>query len=555
MLSLSRRLPAYLVFPNSVLIATHRKTLRRFALRLLSFTLILLRSGSHVLYSSFAMTDPVHNATFPVPQAFQSPTRQLRSSADQSPPEYGPQHRLATSHLAADIYNNVSLRENARAEVTFLLSRAHPALQIPEVVGGHYSIVPLEAAPSPVFGGMTGPLAMSYKGVSALHGTANTLLRIIGTPPTPSSQIVRAGDAWKRVRHPGILCLREVFTSRQFTSVGAPSLVPVNEVIFVYEFACRANTLFNVFLNGAPDRNYLPLSEVTLWAIATQLLSAIAIVHSNRLALRDALTTTRILLTGRNRVRISCVGLNDALDPGGGDHIPVSTPNRGNANQDNIAVLQRADLAAIGHVLATLALRMDPKIVRGGVLLCGEDVAVDTLRRLTPYTDDLTVLIMSLLSAAMPSSQVTTNQILGLIGPRIALELGNVWTHSDALERELFAEFDSSRMFRLMTLLGFVNERADAGVEPQWSETGDRYLLKLFRDYMFHRVDEDGNPILDMAHVIECLSRLDIGSQEQVLLSSRDGVSLLVATYEELRRCLMLSIDELRGIRHGVPTR
>jgi hypothetical protein len=24
--------------------------------------------------------------------------------------------------------------------------------------------------------------------------------------------------------------------------------------------------------------------------------------------------------------------------------------------------------------------------------------------------------------------------------------------------------------------------------DPAWSETGDRYLLKLFRDYVFHQV-------------------------------------------------------------------
>lgn len=502
------------------------------------------------------MTHPSHNATFPQQHHQYQPTRQPRSPPERThlPPDFLPNSRRPTSApTGTDIYANASLRENARAQVAVLLGRAHPSLPVPEVVEGYYAILPLDQGPSPVYG-ISGPLAIMYKGVSAVRGTATALLRIVGTPPAPSTQIVRAGDAWKRVRHPGILCLKEVFTSRQFTAVTATTMVPVNEVVFAYEYAyeyaTRADTLFNVFLNApTPDHRYHPLSEVTLWAVATQLLSAVAVVHSNRLALRDALTTSRILVTGRNRVRISCVGLNDALDLGGGDHIPFNNTNRSNTTNDGVAALQKADLAAIGHVLATLALRIDSKVVRGGVLLCGEDAAVHALRRLTPYGDDLTVLIMSLLRASMPASQVTTNQILGMIGPRLALELGNVWAHCDVLENKLFVEFDSSRMFRLMSLLGFVNERADAGVEPQWAETGDRYLLKLFRDYVFHRVDSEGNPILDMAHVTECLSRLDVGSPEQILLSSRDGASLLVASYEELRRCLMQSIDELRGIR------
>lgn len=43
-------------------------------------------------------------------------------------------------------------------------------------------------------------------------------------------------------------------------------------------------------------------------------------------------------------------------------------------------------------------------------------------------------------------------------------------------------------------------------------------MLKLFRDYVFHQVTEDGRPWLDMAHVIQCLNKLDAGVQEKVYL-------------------------------------
>ena len=43
-----------------------------------------------------------------------------------------------------------------------------------------------------------------------------------------------------------------------------------------------------------------------------------------------------------------------------------------------------------------------------------------------------------------------------------------------------------------------------------------RYMLKLFRDYAFHQVMEDGRPFLDMAHVIACLNRLDAGIPDKV---------------------------------------
>ena len=45
-------------------------------------------------------------------------------------------------------------------------------------------------------------------------------------------------------------------------------------------------------------------------------------------------------------------------------------------------------------------------------------------------------------------------------------------------------------------------------MDPSWSETGDRYLIKLFRDYVFHQVEENGYPVVDMAHVLMCLNKV-----------------------------------------------
>ena len=34
-------------------------------------------------------------------------------------------------------------------------------------------------------------------------------------------------------------------------------------------------------------------------------------------------------------------------------------------------------------------------------------------------------------------------------------------------------------------------DRADLNGDASWSEYGDRYMLKLFRDYIFHQVNTD----------------------------------------------------------------
>ena len=82
-------------------------------------------------------------------------------------------------------------------------------------------------------------------------------------------------------------------------------------------------------------------------------------------------------------------------------------------------------------------------------------------------------------------------------------------------------------------------------MDPSWSETGDKYLLKLFRDYMFHQVDENGDPILNLAHVLQCLNKLDAGNSEKITLMSRDELSCLVVSYKDLRQCLEEAFSEL----------
>ena len=49
-------------------------------------------------------------------------------------------------------------------------------------------------------------------------------------------------------------------------------------------------------------------------------------------------------------------------------------------------------------------------------------------------------------------------------------------------------EIESARLFRLLTKLSTVVDRAELNGDFGWAEYGDRYMLKLFRDYVFHQV-------------------------------------------------------------------
>jgi PAB-dependent poly(A)-specific ribonuclease subunit 3 len=93
--------------------------------------------------------------------------------------------------------------------------------------------------------------------------------------------------------------------------------------------------------------------------------------------------------------------------------------------------------------------------------------------------------------------------------------------------------------------LGFARSLLRYDHDPRWAETGDRYIIKLFRDYLYHQVDEMCRPVIDLSHVLTCLNKLDAGVDEQLTLFSRDEQSCLIVSYREVKNCLENSFREL----------
>ena len=69
---------------------------------------------------------------------------------------------------------------------------------------------------------------------------------------------------------------------------------------------------------------------------------------------------------------------------------------------------------------------------------------------------------------------------------------------------------------RLLLKLAFINERPEG--KGYWSDTGDRYIVRLFRDFVFHQKDEANRPVLDCGHVLDALAKLDVGDPETIPL-------------------------------------
>lgn len=70
------------------------------------------------------------------------------------------------------------------------------------------------------------------------------------------------------------------------------------------------------------------------------------------------------------------------------------------------------------------------------------------------------------------------------------------------------------------------------------NETGKRYLLKLFNDYLFGEIDKDGNVVIDYGFIIDVLYKVDNECNEKIALSSVDGKSLLIVSYSDIKHAM-----------------
>lgn len=163
----------------------------------------------------------------------------------------------------------------------------------------------------------------------------------------------------------------------------------------------------------------------------------------------------------------------------------------------NVGHLQQDDILNLGQLMMTLACKS---------LTATHNISKSIDYIAQHYSQDMKNMILFLMSQPVPMK--TVDQIISMLGPRILQEINDVQNANDVLESDLGRELENGRLARLLMKFGFINERPEFDMDPAWSETGDRYIIKLFRDYVFHQVDEAGLPVLDVAHVLTCLNKV-----------------------------------------------
>lgn len=398
--------------------------------------------------------------------------------------------------------------------------------QLPSHIESYHSLVPLDTNQkgSNLFGGYT---SWVYKAQSSANGQFFALRRIEGFRLT-NEHAIRAGQAWKNILNANIVRVVDVFTNRGF---GDSSLFIATEYHPLSKTLVEYHHLGGHSYNNRPSRsshNKDQITEPALWTYIVQIASALKSIHNSGLAAR-VLDPSKILVTGKNRVRLNGCGVLDVVQFDTNSHTPL-------------AQAQRQDLVNFALVILSVGV---------GSLDASQNFArsMDAFKRY--FKLDLQNAVVWLYSA-MQNPEKTIDAFITLISNHMMTAFNATLHNDDALHSELAREVENARLFRLTAKLNFINERPEYINEQAWSENGERYFLKLFRDYMFHQVDAQNRPVIDLGHVLLALNKLDAGTDEKVTLMSRDEQSVFVVSYRELKKGVESAFQELVGKRGGL---
>uniref|UniRef100_A0A8C7H6Y9 Poly(A) specific ribonuclease subunit PAN3 n=2 Tax=Oncorhynchus TaxID=8016 RepID=A0A8C7H6Y9_ONCKI len=258
---------------------------------------------------------------------------------------------------------------------------------VPSEVDSYHSLFPLEPVPPPNRLQKTSNfsyITSCYKAVNSKDDLPYCLRRVHGFRLV-NTKCMMLVDMWKKIQHSNSVTLREVFTTKAF---GDHSLV------FSYDFHAGAETMFSRHFNDPTADSYFTkrkwgqhepppprqhaglLPESLIWAYIVQLSSALRTIHTAGLACR-VMDPSKILITGKTRLRVNCVGVFDVLtfDNSQTNHVTL------------MPQYQQADLISLGKVVLALACNSLAGIQRENLQKAMELVSIN-------YSSDLKNLIL-----------------------------------------------------------------------------------------------------------------------------------------------------------------
>ncbi|VDN97160.1 unnamed protein product [Rodentolepis nana] len=444
-----------------------------------------------------------------------------------SVPPYGSEHlrtgrfylmRSTSPDTDATSYIEQATFRSIKAKIQACLPPPTTDRKFPTQLGPYMSVTPMDTAPRASLS--LGFMTQSFRAWCPRLGRYVVLRCVIlDSSKVITREAYMLANAFSEERDSTILRLLDVLPVTDFSD---------NSILFVYDFIPCARSLRDVFMlehTKSPDQvvksDFAP--ERRSWFILVQLTQALRCAHKKMHRSLDVLNPTKILIQDGSRVYINCYGLRDVVN------FPKS-------NEKQRPEVMAMDFIALGNIML-------------GIIV-GTQLAYEKPTEYLPLLDSGVSPELRNIVRDLVLGNITTIDALVMATADHAydcMESVNVLARN--LETFLQREISNGRLLRLICKLNSVVERQNVSTskypEPDWSETDDRYMLKLFRDYVFHQVDQNGAPYLDLAHIVQALNKVEAGSTELVCLSSRKAHQVIIVTYADIRDFLDKSFSHL----------
>lgn len=269
---------------------------------------------------------------------------------------------------------------------------------------------------------------------------------------------------------------------------------------------------------------HTPIPEHTIWTYVAQIANALKAIHSASLA-ASVLDAHRWLVTDEKRIRYNACGIANILNPN-------SKPEEPHA-ATLLVEQQRSDLTQFGKLVTFMVTANNNSRNRTS----------DSFPRY--YSPRLKEAVDWLSDETLPQETKTIDILCQKFASEVMTALDSSLRLDDALQHHLNRELENGRIARLLFKINVVIDRSENENDRNWSAQGPRAIIGLFRDYVFHQVDAQGNPVIDMGHMLACLNKLDAGLDEKITLTSRDNKTLLVVSFRELKPAVESAFVEL----------
>lgn len=350
-----------------------------------------------------------------------------------------------------------------------------------------------------------------YKAVSERDGKTYCLRRFHDLRATTDTEhaLRSVRSIWARVKSSSAVSVHFAFTTTGFGDAS---------VVIVSDYHPASETIAEKYFNKPYPRPRRNLEDI-VWSFIVQIANALKTIHSSNLAAR-VIDKTKVLVTDENRIRLNGCAIQDVLD----------------TESHDMADLQRQDLQKFGKLIVDVAHHLASSYGTKGR---GPDIISRT------YSERLLKIFNWLSDHSYPENDGPIDDLLTEISNNIIDVFDASLKADDVLQCSLNRELENSRIVRLMTKLNCLNERPEYEQHRSWSNQGSRAVLPLFRDYVFHQVDAQNSPVVDMGHIIACLNKLDVGVEEKVTMTTRDEQSVIVVTYKELKQAVESAWAEL----------